>query len=770
MKSRAALTGCFIFIAFSLTAQQLIFKTYTVEDGLVANPVRRIFQDSRGFIWIATWEGLSKYDGNKFTNYTTANGLSHNMVNDIFESTADKLYIAENNGSVDILQQDAIVKKAAFENVVINQFYITKNNRVIAATDTGGVQEIKNGTLLKPSQQFPGASYNDFTELNDSFLLGGSEGSLTILNGKFEIISEIKQPRELQTFKIYKDLKSNIWVGTNKGLKLLSPFQKNSQPPLFTLLPAPFNIPVLKDYIINDIMEDANGRLWIATPHGLVKIDPNGSWQVFLEKDGLPSSNIACIYQDIENNIWIGTALGLVKVVTKNDLRIYTFGQGVTSTKASYMLPLENDLFLIGTDTGPQLYETTTTNFLPVRIQHDFLYTGFVKNSRPLLFFANNNKFGKYDSNKKQINDFIAPGPPASIVFCSVMDANGIIFNGAYSGLVIRSPNKTYAYNKFPYRITDLHIDKKGRLWVGTWNNGLYRIDYSSIKNSISLVVHDFSNLLPDKNIRCLYEDDKANIWIGTRYKGIVKLKDAGGEQYDAQYFDLQSGLMSNWVRAIAEGAKGSIWIGSDLGIDKLIPSDTSYHVFNFSRINNYFAQINAISSEINHSLWLTTSRGFTNIIDGETEKTPPAPVYITSVGLGDTTFNYHLHELNKKVELKYNKNQARFEFSAPAFINEKQILYSYRLLGSADTTWSEPANMHTVSYASLQPGTYQFEVRTKVMEQGMGYSCKFCIRYPLSLLANVVVLFTDKYIDTIIFLCPLSLPHQAVAAVAKSS
>ena len=751
MNRRAALTGCFIFITFYLTAQQLIFKTYTVEDGLVANPVRRIFQDSRGFIWIATWEGLSKYDGTKFTNYTTANGLSHNMVNDIFESTAEKLYIAENNGSVDILQQDAIVKKAAFENVIINQFYITKNNRVIAATDTGGVQEIKNGNLVKPSQQFPGASYSDFTELNDSFLLGGSEGSLTILNRKFEIIAEIKQPHELQTFKIYKDLKSNIWVGTNKGLKLLSPFQKNSQPPLFTLLPAPFNIPVLKDYIINDIMEDANGRLWIATSHGLVKIDPNGSWQVFLEKDGLPSANIACVYQDKENNIWIGTALGLAKLVTKNYLRIYTFGQGVTSTKASYMLPLKNDLFLIGTDTGPQLYETTTTNFLPVSIQHNFLYTGFVKNSRPLLFFTNNNKFGKYDSLNRRINDFISPTPIASIVFCSVMDANGIIFNGAFSGLVICSANKSYAYNKFPYRITDLLIDKKGRLWASTWSNGLYRIDYTNIKNIISLVVHDFSNLLPDKNLRCLYEDGKGNIWVGTRYKGVVKLTNAGGERYNAKHFDLQSGLMSNWIRAIAEGTKDCMWIGSDLGIDKLIPADTTYRVFNFSRINNYFAQINAISLEIDHSLWLTTSRGFTNIIDGETEKTPPVPVYITSVGLGDTAFNYHLQQVNKNVKLKYNQNQAKFEFSAPAFINEKQVLYSYRLLGSADTMWSEPANLHTVSYASLQPGTYQFEVRTTGWNREWGTPANFAfsIRPPYwqtwwfySLISILILLF----------------------------
>lgn len=82
--------GCynkfFLLITVPAAAQQLIFKTYTEEDGLVSNPVRCIFQDSRGFIWLGTWQGLSKYDGRKFTNYTTVNGLSDNLINDIYES------------------------------------------------------------------------------------------------------------------------------------------------------------------------------------------------------------------------------------------------------------------------------------------------------------------------------------------------------------------------------------------------------------------------------------------------------------------------------------------------------------------------------------------------------------------------------------------------------------------------------------------------------------------------------------------------------------
>lgn len=746
MKGAGAI-ACFLFFTVSLplTAQQLIFKTYTEEDGLVSNPVRRIFQDSRGFIWIGTWQGLSKYDGHKFTNYTTVNGLSDNMINDMYESPDGKLYVAENSGTTDILQQDAIVKKAAFRNVVINQFYITQNLRVIAVTDTGGIHEIKNGNLVKPHQKFPGSTYNDLTELNDSLLIGGSAGSLSILNRQFELFSEIKQPLELLTFKIYKDTKNRVWVGTSNGLKLVSALQKNDQPLQFTLLPAPFNIPVLKNRLVNDMLEDANGNFWIATSHGLVKIQPDNGWQLFSEKDGLPAAEISYIFQDKEKNIWIGTSLGLAKLVTKNDIRIYTIENGLISNTISFLLPLTNELLLTGTEKGLQLYNTTNGLFSSVSSQHNFIYNGFVQNSRPvLLLFSSNNRFAKYDSVSRRIVDHILPALPNADVYCSVMDPKGIIFSGTQKGLVIRSGGKSWYENKLPSRITFLLLDKKGYLWVGTWNNGLYRIHYTNTKNKsdssrnpagnrISLLVQDFSHLLPDKNVRCLFEDSKGNIWVGTRYEGIVQLKYNNTEQFAVAHFDLHRGLMSNWTRAIAEDAKGCIWIGSNLGIDKLIPAGKTFRVFNFSRINNFFANINAILPENDHSLWFTTTNGLLNIIDGEIEKIPPPSVYITSVDLGDTSFNFNIHDRDTKVQLKYNQNQAEFEFSAPAFINEKQILYSYRLLGSADTVWSRPANLHNVSYASLQHGNYRFEVRTIGWngEWGVPANFVFSIRPP---------------------------------------
>src|SRR5678816_2853719 len=108
----------YISLSLPVASQQVFFKSYTVSDGLVSNPVRCIYQDSKGFIWIGTFEGLSRYDGFKFTNYTTTSGLSDNFINSIFEIHG-KLLIAENNGAVDIIQNSTI-RKAFMATTAVN--------------------------------------------------------------------------------------------------------------------------------------------------------------------------------------------------------------------------------------------------------------------------------------------------------------------------------------------------------------------------------------------------------------------------------------------------------------------------------------------------------------------------------------------------------------------------------------------------------------------------------------------------------------------------
>jgi ligand-binding sensor domain-containing protein/signal transduction histidine kinase len=691
-----------------------------VEDGLVANPVRQFYQDANGFLWIATLEGLSKYDGYKFANFSIANGLSHNMVNSMYESPDKKLYVAENNGTVDILQHDAIIEKGAFKNIVVNRFCVLKNQRVIAATDSAGIYELVNGNLTRPVQSLQNSTYNDFRELSNSFLIGGSEGSIRIMDRDYNLVAQIEQPKEFLTYKIFRASNNKVWLGTNKGLKLLDlPAAINLKN--LRLLPSPFNIPELNSGDVNDVMEDLDANLWVGTKVGLVMIRPDGTWKFFTEKDGLPSPNINCVYQDRERNIWIGTSLGIAKLATRNRIQVYTMEDGLISNNVSFLVPLGAGRYLAGTESGVQLYNPFDKHFVQLTSQADFAFPGIVKNTNPVLFFNNDNRFARYDSIKNSVHPFIPPSPPKSEVYCSIQDSNGVLFIGTHRGLLIRYLGRIWYDKKFTHRVTQMLIDKKGYLWVGTWDKGLFRIRYSPefIRNipgtqpGIPLTIDDFSAVLPDQSIRSIFEDRQGDIWVGTRNQGLLHLRALAGNKFQLQHFDHRNGLTSNWVRAIAQGTDRTLWIGSDLGIDKLLIEGSSYHLFNFSRVNNFFASINAIVTGAGGSVWLCTSTGLVDIMDGETEKMGPPTVAITSIRLGDTAFHYNSYQSAKATHLRYNQNQAFFEFSAPSFINEKQIFYSFRLLGSADTIWSIPSNSHTVSYASLQPGKYNFEVRT---------------------------------------------------------
>src|SRR5688572_14549580 len=134
------LFACILLAGFAGKAQQLNLTHYTVNDGIVSNSVRRIFQDSRGFLWFATMEGLSKYDGHRFINYTTANGMPHDMVNDMLETRDGKLIFACNDGSLVWLKHDRI-ENISKPGVVINCFYRALSGKILVVTDRQGIQE-----------------------------------------------------------------------------------------------------------------------------------------------------------------------------------------------------------------------------------------------------------------------------------------------------------------------------------------------------------------------------------------------------------------------------------------------------------------------------------------------------------------------------------------------------------------------------------------------------------------------------------------------------
>jgi ligand-binding sensor domain-containing protein len=685
-------------------SQQQIFRNYTVNDGLISNSIRSIFQDSKGFLWIATWEGMSKYDGHSFTNYSTANGLSHNLVNDFYESKEGKLYVALNNGAIDVIADNKFIHTTRTSSAVVNHFIQNDHHPVIAVTDRHGLQEFRNGQLLEPKQGLPTRSYYDLLWLNDSFLVAAGDSSLDIYNKNYELLRGIRGSHTIILWsKIFQDSKKRIWIATSEGLKLLTYFTNNN--PFITLspLPAVFNIPELLHRKINDMFEDAEGTLWFATSGGLVLVKSDGAHQLITVKDGLASNIVTRIFQDKEKNIWIGTEVGLSKLTTKSGIRLYALENGVWSNDNLYLLyPFKKNHLLVSTFKSTQDFNKLTGTFKQLAdSKNDFFYDADTRTDPAVLIGVSG--MAIFDSTSlKKVKKIPTPLERAIRI---ISDKNGNFFFSDLNELYFTDGKKREKI--FDYRISTLLIDKKGCLWVGTWMNGLFRLQYSYAGNEFRILATD--HFLPEENIRSLYQDSKGNIWAGTRYQGVYRLAENGEDSFDILNFDQSKGLSSNFIKGVREDGNGNLWIAFYQGLDKLIPGNNGFRIFNFSRINNYYASIIGIETDEDHTIWLATGEGLAHISDGELEKLPPLPVYITKVSSADSVFLPGAD----KIRLTHHEDQLQFEFSSPGFINEKQILYSYRLQGGNNTAWSQSSNQHTVSYANLSPGDYLFEVRS---------------------------------------------------------
>ncbi|HMJ47457.1 MAG TPA: two-component regulator propeller domain-containing protein [Ferruginibacter sp.] len=684
-------------------SQQVLFHSYTVQDGLVANPVRTIFQDSNDFIWIGTWDGLSRYDGYKFTNFSTSNGLSNNLVNDFIERD-NILYVAENDGTIDGIQNKRVQKLFKSASPV-NRFLKVDQEVTIISTDKNGLYELRGNKFVKPSQQLENHSLQELLRINDSLFISHSgDISLQVFTNEYQIFSTTNMQNTYLGGMI-RDSQNRIWVCTSRGLKLISlPLKKNG-PVEFLPLPATFNIPILADGVINDILENKDGSFWIGTHKGLVYLEPSGKYTVYTEMNGLPSPVITTIFRDKEKNIWIGTALGLAKYTGLSNVRT------IKNDVIDFTFSPTHELVL-ATSTGIRKFQHKpgySNELIKGSPSH---YALFVKGSNPLLFYFSDS-IGTFDPS----SDYIVgikrfPGLALSD-YASCTDQNGHSFIATNHGFAVFTHKSMYVDPSLPYRITSLAIDQQGYLWAGTWDAGLFRIRYQPDGDSLKFMIEEQTSLVKTKEVRSIFCDSKGNTWVGTRNNGAFCLTPKRNG-YVVKNFDKSSGLISNFITAFNETGNGDMWVGSYLGIDKLVKENNHYRVFNFSSVTNLFVQVSAIVPGQHSTLYGIAYTNLFRFTDPGLEQHGAPDVQLFSVILTGVKTKDTLTDFYNNISLSHKRNDIKIEFGALSFINEKQIFYSYRLKGSKDTSWSKPQNGHEVFYASLSPGKYRFEVRAE--------------------------------------------------------
>ncbi len=688
-------------------SQQPIIMSYSLQDGMVSNNVRRIFQDSKGFIWIATWEGVSQYNGHKFINYSTLNGLSHSLVNDFFEVNG-KVFITLQDGSIDCIHNGRITKFSQIADETAELLRLSANSYILPTAN--GIFTYQDGKIVKPNQEKPDLRIDYMLRINDSLFLGiipGIAHQLVVFGKDYRILATFPIANEVVK-SLYRDSKNRIWFCTESGLRLIE-FDPRKLTCDIVLPPTALVPAWTRNTSIYFVKEDEEGGFWIGTAIGLARIDTNGNYNLYTEKDGLPSSIVAAILIDKEKNIWLGTTNGLAKIVSRNGITTITPDGVGELNDAEVIMPMGTDRVLIAGWSGPKIYNPATKKITPIGFRGK-TPTFLIPGSNPVLF-CSQTSIGYYDS----VQNAIIPMQTGAFQMTDhgyCVDGKGNVFFG-YGRIGVVSGTKVRFNNTKLGRVTSLAVDKSGALWAGTWFDGLYRINYSITGDSLHFETKDFSHIVPDKCIRSLFADKEGNIWVGTRYRGAFRLTPGKNDAYTVLSFDQQQGLSSNFIKSFAETSNGDMWLGTFYGLNKLVKEKNGFKVFNFSRVANFFKEIFQIVQAGDKEWWCVASHKIVKFRDQDLESASLPKAAITLVELGKQQERISIYNTDTAISLKYLQNYARFEFSSPAFINEKQNLYSYRLLGTIDTMWSVPGNIHEVAYASLQPGNYTFEVRS---------------------------------------------------------
>jgi len=320
--------------------RNVTFKHLTIEDGLSQNAVFAILQDSKGFMWFGTSDGLNRYDGYSFTTYyhnpfdTTT--LSANNISELFEDSRGLIWIGTRDAGVNIFHYST----GSFERISFNKNSPGKLSPEIISIVEDADSNIWIGTstdgLFKvnvANKQPVAYNYTHFNNLYDSSsglgskivislfvdskgtLWAGTNNSLCKFDTRsrsfsfYEINSKNPKappdPDEKSVTSIYEDKKGNFWLGTLSGLVLLE-----RQSGKYQVFPHNFNIARFGWGVIGDILEDSEGKLWLGSAAQLMRFDPGEKKYSYFKNDpfnpnSLSYNIVSSLFQDNTGILWV---------------------------------------------------------------------------------------------------------------------------------------------------------------------------------------------------------------------------------------------------------------------------------------------------------------------------------------------------------------------------------------------------------------------------------------------------------------------------------
>ncbi len=723
----------FSFFLYSniFAQQQIVFNHLAVEDGLSHSAVTCILQDSRGFMWFGTQDGLNKYDGYNFKIFkndpSDPLSLTDNFIFSIYEDSAGKLYIETQSGvlhaydpateSFKIIEKDSIDLTNARVSTVGAMLKESSGihwtggmgaGRGLIRTDTrNGKTIVFKHDPADPYSLSDDKVYSVFRDRSGNLWIGTFNGldRLDESTGKFiHYRNDPTDPNSLPDnwiWPVYEDSRGNIWIGTVRGGLCLFNSETNT---FINYKNNPNDPNSLCDNFIFSIYEDRSGLMWIGTNLGGISyFDPSTNAfehykNVPGDKNSLSDNIVTSILVDTMGNYWIGTrngGLNKLNYKTKkftNYLNIPSSSNSLFNNSIQSLLEDRSGMIWIG------FYSSGLDAYDP----ENGIFTHFTHN----------------------------PSDPGTLtdnrIYALAEGGDGNIWIGTYGGGLNRIDRRSGKISSYMYDENDsssissnaswsLAQDDSGNLWIGTFGGGVNVFDQT--RRTFRRFKHDpdDSTSIPDNNVIRIFKDSKGIMWIGST-KGLSRYS----WKYDNfKNYNEQDGLANSFVFGIVEDDHGHLWLSTNNGLSKFDPGKETFRNYydKDGLQGNEFNQ-NAFAKDPNTGNLLFGGPNGFNVFNPDSLKVnefiPPIVFtgymrYNTDDEEGKPIIEKGISERDR-ILLTYKDNIITLEFAALSYYNNFENQYRYILEGFNEN-WIQLGNSHSVTFTNLDAGTYNLKV-----------------------------------------------------------
>jgi len=622
------------------------FNHLSVEKGLSQSAVTCILQDSKGFMWFGTKDGLNKYDGYNFTVYKydpqDPHTISNNRILSILEDHAGTLWIGTLSGGLNELNKKTEVFRhyqydsSDFNSLSNNNVWSILEDRsgiVWIGTEAGLNQFNRETDSFKrylPNPGTPNSLSHDWVmSIHEDHLgdiwIGTRKGGLNQFDRETETfrhyLHDPGNPQSLssnEVLSIHEDRSDVLWIGTSGGG--LNQFDRETET-FRNYQHDPKNPNSLSNNTVWSIYEDRSGVLWIGTlGGGLNQFDPsrfsrelneeaNGIFRHFQHAPensfSLSVNDVFSIYEDTSEILWIGTQDGGLNLF---DRKIETFQHFLHDPQNPSSLS-DNSIRTIYEDRSEQLWIGTLSGGLSRMSRDD----------------RNTKTFRQYQHKPRTPNSL-----SNNSVWSVYEDRLGNFWVGTRKGglnLFDRKMETFKHFNPDPYKsnslsnnwVISIYEDRSGMLWIGTWGGGLNQFDQTT--KTFRHFIHDPDDpqSLSHDRVRVIYEDRSRVLWVGT-LDGLNQF-DRETRTFKRYKHDPNNphSLSHSWINSIYEDRKGALWIGTSGG--GLNRFDRETETFKYYRESDGLPNevIYGILEDDRGNLWLSTNKGLSKF-NPETE------------------------------------------------------------------------------------------------------------------------------------------------------